>query len=265
MRQALQRCVVVGLASVAGCAAPELPGRARAVGRPVMPDRVLEFAPLYAKHCAGCHGTDGRLGPAMPLNDPLFRSLSTPEELRRVVARGRPGTPMPAFARDHGGPLTAEQVQVLADGIAGISRERLAVRPVDTPSTDAAPRPVGPPAWGDVPRPPPDAPPLSSDGQGDAVRGRSLFATACASCHGAAGAGIVSAAGRTSRINNPAFLALMSDQQLRRLIITGRPDLNMPDYAGRTGRPPGFRPLTSADVSDLVALLSTWRTSNGSP
>jgi hypothetical protein len=60
-------------------------------------------------------------------------------------------------------------------------------------------------------------------------------------------------------LNDPAFLALISDQALRRLIITGRPDLGMPPFNGKAGRPPDFRALRSSDIDDLVALLRSWR------
>ena len=60
-------------------------------------------------------------------------------------------------------------------------------------------------------------------------------------------------------INDPAFLALISDQALRRIIITGRPDLGMPTYADGDGRSAEFQPLTSAEIDDLVALLADWR------
>ena len=60
-------------------------------------------------------------------------------------------------------------------------------------------------------------------------------------------------------INVPEFLTLFSDQALRRLVITGRPDLGMPDCTDRQGRPDEFKPLTSREVTDLVALLASWR------
>ena len=73
-------------------------------------------------------------------------------------------------------------------------------------------------------------------------------------------------AGRTGgkavgAINDPAFLALISDQALRRYIITGRGDLDppMPGWDDATGRPADFRPLTNQDITDLVALLASWR------
>ena len=60
-------------------------------------------------------------------------------------------------------------------------------------------------------------------------------------------------------INDRAFLALISDQALRRIIITGRHDLGMPNYAQTDGRPDDFKPLTSEEIDELVALLASWR------
>src|SRR5262249_30279983 len=57
--------------------------------------------------------------------------------------------------------------------------------------------------------------------------------------------------------------ALISDQALRRIIITGRADLHMPGYSPDAGRPKDFTPLTGTDVNDLVALLAYWRGRGG--
>ena len=46
---------------------------AQPADKPVPPTSVLEFTALYATNCAACHGADGKLGAAPPLNDPLFR------------------------------------------------------------------------------------------------------------------------------------------------------------------------------------------------
>ena len=78
---------------------------------------------------------------------------------------------------------------------------------------------------------------------------------ACAGCHGENGR----TESRPGSVNERAFLSLLSPQVLRRLIITGRPDLKMPDYADRAGRPRDFKPLTSQQIADLVALLTYWR------
>src|SRR5205823_105211 len=93
--------------------------------------------------------------------------------------------------------------------------------------------------WGS-PGPLPDgAPPLQAAGEGTR-RGKAdyeriegtVFARACAVCHGDRGQGVEQGGLRKSTINHPAFLALISDQALRRYVITGRPDLGMPSYAG---------------------------------
>ena len=88
------------------------------------------------------------------------------------------------------------------------------------------------------------------------ARGRQRFAQACGDCNGENGDG----SGEFGAVNNPDFLALASDQMLRRIIITGRPDLGMPDFAGTDGQSDGFQALSSSEIDDLVALLGHWRT-----
>jgi mono/diheme cytochrome c family protein len=201
----------------------------------VPPDRVLDFTALYEQNCSGCHGAEGKLGPAPPLNDPLFLTIVPDAVLLRVVREGRPGTPMPAFAGEKGGPLTDAQVKALAEGIKPQWGKQLAA------STDKVP-------------------PYLAQGRGSVERGQDVFMRACMVCHGDAGEGIKKEGRRALRINDPAFLALISDQALRRIVITGRPDLGMPDYAGKRPEESTFKPLTSAEVDDVVALLSSWAT-----
>jgi cytochrome c oxidase cbb3-type subunit 3/ubiquinol-cytochrome c reductase cytochrome c subunit len=215
----------------AGC---DLPGQPREADRPVPADQVTDFAVLYATRCAGCHGADGKLGPAPPLNDPIFLALVSDAEVVRVIREGRtvtPGqkSPMPAFARAHGGPLTDAQVQALAEGI----KQRW-----------------GPPASGSLPA---DLRQTGGNG-GDAKKGVVVFARACAMCHGKDGAGVERDGKLHRKIHDPDFLALISDQALRRIIITGRPDLGMPVY-----NDPDRPPVTAAEIDDLVALLASWR------
>jgi mono/diheme cytochrome c family protein len=210
------------------------PGRPNPADRPVPADEVKDFGTLYARHCAGCHGADGKLGPAPPLNDPLFLAIVPDAELLHVITEGRAVTPgqkslMPAFARDRGGPLTAQQVQAVAQGIKA--------------------------RWGRAApeeKPPPYLAPKEA---GDTKRGAKLFDLACAACHGDDGRG----GERAGAVHDRAFLALISDQALRRVVITGRRDLGMPDYSNSEWRSPKFEPLTSADINDLVALLAYWR------
>src|SRR5262245_50841254 len=108
MSQRLKKWFAFLLAtSVAGCA---WPGQPDPKDKFVYPDKVMDFAKLYGKHCAGCHGKDGRLGAAPPLNDSLFRALIPEETLAAVIGKGRPGTSMPGFAQSGGGPLTPAQI-----------------------------------------------------------------------------------------------------------------------------------------------------------
>ncbi len=246
-----------------GC---DLPGKPREADRPARADAVKDFSALYSAHCAGCHGADGKLGPAPPLNDPLFLAIIPDTELVRVIREGRAVTagqksPMPAFsvsersslppaqarvwaelqeelhaAPRQQGPLMAAQVQVLADGIKkrwGLPRSLAgSVPPYLTPAGTSA---------------------------GKKDEGARVFARACADCHGKEGEGVERDGRLRRKINDPAFLALISDQALRRIVITGRPDLGMPRYDGKDGRPPDFRPLTSEEIDGLVALLTYWR------
>jgi mono/diheme cytochrome c family protein len=239
----LSPCLLASLSFfMAGC---DLPGKPREADRPKPADREMDFGVLYQTRCAGCHGADGKLGPAPPLNDPIFLAIVPDAELLRVISEGRtvtPGqkSPMPAFARDKGGPLTGEQVKVLAEGI----KKRW-----------------GPPASGS---PPPYLTP-SGGKDGNKEQAIRVFARVCARCHGPMGQGDKDGHPlRGGVINNPAFLALISDQALRRIIITGRPDLGMPAYDSTDHRPRDFRALTSAEIDDLVALLRSWRESQSS-
>jgi mono/diheme cytochrome c family protein len=102
--------------------------------------------------------------------------------------------------------------------------------------------------------------PPTNTAAGSLGAGEKVFAAACADCHGVHGEGTEAG----GAINDPAFLALMSDQVLRRYIITGRLDLGMPNFAESTGRDKDFTLLTSQQVTDLVALLASWRERIGS-
>ncbi len=243
-----------------GCDA-DLPGKPNIKDRPILPQDVLSFDVLYSRNCAGCHGADGKMGPAPPLNDALFRAIVKEDDLFDVLAKGRPHTAMAPFAQKQGGPLTALQTEVVVKQILGFSYEveknpatkELQLRTVTQGKRTSL-------TWGDVVPAPAGCPPYAlPEKPGDAERGKQIFARACASCHGKVGEGTSSDGKVRNKINDPTFLALISDQAIRRIIITGRPDLGMPNYAEKKERPEDFKPLTSAQIADLGALLSSWR------
>ncbi len=224
----MKNLIVLALLMLCGC------GRPDPEQRPRRPSEVVDFGDLYKQHCRGCHGAEGQLGPAPPLNDSLFLMIATDEDLSRVVTAGRKGTLMPAFAREHGGPLTPRQVEALVNGM----RAKW--------SGSASELPRSPPAYS-----------LSAAAPGDrplanAQAGANVFARACASCHGAEGRG----GSHAGPLNDAVFLALVSDQLLRRIVITGRPDLEMPDYRRDMSE---SGPLSSQDIADVVAYVASWR------
>lgn len=247
--------ILVLMACTAGCDA-NLPGKPDPKNRPLPAESVLSFDALYQRNCSGCHGKDGTQGPAPPLNDLLFRALIPLDELEKAINRGRPGTEMPAFAKEQGGTLSPEQIKVLVFEIKGTSYrvDRDRSQPVIVADAKGIV-----PQWGAVPAAPPSAPPYVATATGSADQGAKIFARACATCHGDNGQGVVKQDKRWNKINEPAFLSLISDQALRRIIITGRGDLHMPDFSQKAGRPDNFQPLSTNDVSDLVALLAAWR------
>jgi cytochrome c oxidase cbb3-type subunit 3 len=207
-----------------------LAGGCHPPGKPVPTDEAaaaVDFGKLFAENCAGCHGPDGKNGPAPVLNDPLALALLPDAEVVKVLTDGRPPTPMPAFLHPKGALSDAQMKAV----VAGLKT-----------------------AWV-KPAAPPGVPAYSAKEAGDAGRGAAVYAKACAGCHGDKGQGV----GDTGPLNDPAFLALVSDQRLRRTAIVGRPDLGCPRYDEAKGRPADFKPLTDQDVTDVTAWLASWR------
>ncbi|HQU44881.1 MAG TPA: c-type cytochrome [Pirellulales bacterium] len=218
-----------------GC---DFPGRPNPANLPVRADEVVDFDRLFEKNCAGCHGAEGKLGPAPPLNNAIFLSIVPDAELLRVITEGRPGTPMAAFAHERGGPLTEAQVKALATGLKPRWKSPVEINaPLPSYLTQHH---------------------AKNESTESLAAGAATFARACAVCHGDHGGGTRGVGAN----NDPAFLGLISDQALRRLIITGRPDLGMPNFADGHAREPDYQPLSSAEIDELVALLAAWRQSS---
>jgi len=221
---------VAGLCALvlSGCA--NAPGRPLESDTPIVPSQISDFSVLYNQNCAGCHGSDGKGGAAIALGDPVYLAIADDTVIRRAATNGIPGTSMPAFAQTAGGMLTDKQVDVIVRGI----RQRW--------SRPDALRGANPP-------------PYSSSEPGDASRGSQVYAAYCSSCHGAAGRG----GSKASSIVDGPFLVLLTDQELRTIVIAGRPELGAPDWRGDI---PG-KPMSPQDVSDVVAWLASQRPSFG--
>lgn len=203
-----------------------MPGRPSPSAWPEAPSKVSDFNQLYSENCAGCHGTDGRFGGALPLNNPAYLAIVDDASVRDAIANGVAGSSMPAFATNSGGFLTDAQITIIVNGI----RSR----------------------WSGEIQQVSGAPSYVSANPGDAASGAKLFGAYCASCHGDQGTG-----GHAGAVADPSFLTLYDDQTLRVLIIAGRPDLGHPGWRDYPGKPP----LNAAQVSDLVAWLAAKRQS----
>ncbi len=223
-------CQAIGSAlailAIAVCVAcSNSPGRPAPGSALVSPDQIADFSLLYSQNCAGCHGADGKGGAAIALADPVFLAVADDTVIRRTAASGVPGTPMPAFAQGGGGMLTDKQIDALVRGIR--SWAKLGALGDQIPPSYAAQAP------------------------GDPQRGADAYRTYCSSCHGVGGRG----GSKASSIVDGSYLALTSNQQLRTIVIAGRPELGAPDWRGDVEG----RPMSAQDISDVVAWLSSQR------
>jgi mono/diheme cytochrome c family protein len=187
------------------------------------PDKIVDFAYLYARNCAGCHGTNGKGGAAVSLGDPVYLAIADDRTIVQVASNGVPGTSMPAFAEHSGGMLTSDQIDIIARGI------RAWAKPDTLRDTN---------------------PPPYAQNPGNTASGAAVYDVYCKSCHGAGGQG-----GRASSIVDASFLALVSDQNLRTTVIVGRPDMGAPDWRGNVAG----HPMSPQEVSDVVAWLAAQR------
>lgn len=223
-------CVLFALAGaifLAGCS--DSPGKPAAGSEIIAPSEVMDFATLYAENCSGCHGAEGHGGAAIALGDPVYLAIADEAAMRKVIANGVRGTSMAAFAQSSGGMLTDKQVDVLVKGI----RTNWSKRGI----LDGA----NPPSY-------------AAKSAGDAARGEAAYKTYCESCHGPGGRGTT----KGSSITDDSFLALVSDQGLRTVVIAGRPELGAPDWRGNV---PG-KPMSDQEVTDVVAWLVSRRAQN---
>jgi cytochrome c oxidase cbb3-type subunit 3 len=218
--------VTVAILSLLTCAAcSSFPGVHRPESAVVIPSDVVDFNALYGQNCAGCHGVDGKGGAAFALANPVFLAIADDTVIRRIASNGVPGTPMPAFAQSAGGTLTEKQVDALVSG----------TRSWEKPNARGNQKP----------------PPYTASIPGDPQRGADVYRTYCSSCHGVEGRW----GSKASSIVNGSYLALVSDQQLRTIVIAGRPELGAPDWRGDVEG----RPMSAQDISDVVAWLSSQR------
>jgi len=219
-------------AALSACHAPGKPGPEPEVPRP---SQVTSFAALYKQNCAACHGESGHHGISVSLANPVYLAIAGKDVIYNATAKGGPGQLMPAFARSQGGTLTDEQIGILVDGM---------LHQWGNPGVLAGQTP----------------PPYAASAKGDPVAGQADFNTFCARCHRPANTPAPANAPANTKnagpLTNASYLALVSDQALRTMILAGKPDEGMPDWRGLAPQP-----LTDKQVTDIVAWLATQRPS----
>jgi len=224
---ALSALGVLSLLVLAACST--LNREPRIDPEPVAPSQVSDFGILYAQNCAGCHGAEGRGGASFALANPVYLAIVDETTMHNIVANGVHGTSMPAFAQRGGGILTEQQIQVITSGIFSLWGHKQVIDGANPPS-------------------------YAARAAGNIDHGQLVFGTYCASCHGSEGGGTQ----RGSAITNDSFLALVSDQGLRTIVIAGRPELGAPDWRGNV---PGH-PMTDQEITDVVVWLASRRAQN---
>ena len=216
--------LALGAILFSACGRPH--GQPHNTAETLAPNEVLEFGALYSENCAGCHGGNGRGGAAIALADPVYLALAEDRAIRNVIANGVRGTAMPAFAESAGGLLTNQQIDVIVQQI----RARW--------SSPGILEGANPPGY-------------AAKSAGDPQRGQAAYKTYCESCHGPDGRG----GPKGSAITNDSFLALVSNQGLRTIVIAGRPELGAPDWRGNVRG----KPMSDQEVTDVVAWLASRR------
>lgn len=188
-------------------------------------------AELYAQNCAVCHGADGRGGVGVPLALPSFLPSVSDEYLAATIRHGRPGRVMPGFSHLRDAEVKAIIGHLRSWMPAGSKVVALAAKPV----------------------------------QGDATRGKALFAERCAVCHGANGEGGHGTGVTFSRprdlpiiapaLNNPGFLTAASDQMIKSTLMNGRDGTPMISFIKQG--------LSERDIDDVVAYVRSFAATPG--
>lgn len=192
--------------------------------QPVAPSAYERGKTLYAKHCAVCHGHDGRAdSPVGRLLKPRPRNFADPIEMARVtvdriyraVKEGRSGTAMAAW----GQVLTETEIGDVIDYVHSLT--------------------------------PPRSSSLSTE-QLSLEIGRRIYARECVSCHGADGRADTEVAKvlhpPPRKFADPIEMARLDDGRVYAAIIMGRPGTAM----GGRGQL-----LSQPEVIDVIRYIRT--------
>lgn len=170
-------------------------GRQEAARDRLRAEAVERGGELYALQCAGCHGSGGQGGTGAALRDTSLEENA----LEKIIARGIPGTAMPAFDAEDGGPLKGHEVEDLVTFIKN---------------------------WEEATLREPEAGPETAP---SGIVAEELYGASCEACHGAVRQGVSGLAPALT----PDSLAASSDADIRDAIADGVPGTAMPPFKGR--------------------------------
>lgn len=198
-------------------------------------EMLLQGAQLYEENCLACHGENGmgRVGATLSKDWPSIRPDMAVENTIRV---GVPGSVMPAWGMENGGPLTDEEIDSLVLYILSWETGGLELMtPMPSPTT----------------RPPITPVPQT---EGDPNNGAMLYDQNCAMCHGAHGEGRV---GQTLSKDWPS---IRPDLTIGNTIKNGVEGSVMPAWGKESGGP-----LADEEIDDIVAYVLTLSEDQGTP
>lgn len=175
---------------------------------------------IYRNECAVCHGEQGNRLPGVSLGSQDYLQQLGDAGIKRAIEEGK-GL-MPAWGRSHEGPLSDEQIDMVINFLK--SEARAGEVPATPKAATASASPSGSPS---------------------ADAGRQLFASNCATCHGANGGRIPAV-----KLTSKAFVDARDDAALAAVISNGKG--GMPAFSvAKEGS------LTDVDIQSLVAFLRT--------
>jgi mono/diheme cytochrome c family protein len=148
---------------------------------------------LYNENCGSCHGEDGLGGVGPALNSRELLESTADEVFFGLTRLGIPGTLMPAWSQDFGGPFTDEQISQITAYIRSWEADAPVISPVAL--------------------------------EPDPVRGAEIYDQTCFVCHGEDGLG-----GSAPPLNDTERLHSLDDVWYRSTIARGRPAKGMPTW-----------------------------------
>ena len=93
---------------------------------------------LWGLNCASCHGLSGEGVDAPALNAQEFFAGTTDQQIAGIIRGGVPGTEMPAWWNEYGGPLTDQQIAEVVTFIRSWEKSAPSCPDWRTPSCAAA-------------------------------------------------------------------------------------------------------------------------------